>query len=296
MHVPQLLAMVVALSAAVAGAGGGQQASNQNSTPQEVLKSSIDRDELERAATSLARSGNANDLFLLGQLLRNPSFLARLDDLSGFQTRHLSRVMKALAEHPTPEVVELCLTLAEDPAFVAQGDRKSFVLELLAGIKPMSEKTAYVIQRSNEEGYFAFNARLLTNNRSPRALALFESMMLDTDVPAESRVQCLHVSIVPARRDPAILRTADHILSRTAERAIAEGVTESVFDFRQNWFGIESGISEPPSWRTAAIDALRSASALADKALARRDLHPRLRNTVQRARELIARALSARSK
>src|SRR2546423_12777830 len=145
-------AVVLAVLVTLAGAGSTgicQQVSSPGSTARTVLKTSTDREALERAASTLARSGDEGDLALLGQLLRSREFLARLDDLSNLQTRHLSRVMAALAERPTPQILELCLTLAEDPVFVAEGDRKSFVLELLAKVKPMNEPTAAVFQRSN---------------------------------------------------------------------------------------------------------------------------------------------------
>jgi hypothetical protein len=266
-------------------------AMGQPSGAREVLVSSTDRDALERAASALARSGDAASVAYLGQLLRDPAFLARLDDLSTLKTFHLGQVMSALAEHPTPPIVELCLALAEDPVFTAEGDRKSFALEILAAVKPMSERTAAVFQRANEEGYFGFNARLIAANGSPRALALFESMMLDKRQPVESRIECLHVGILPRRTEGAILAAADRVLSRTSESAIAGAVIESVFDFRQQWFGLESGIGRPPGWQAAPPSALRPALALADKALARRDLKPSLRQAVANSRAAIAQSL-----
>jgi hypothetical protein len=285
------LELAVLLVALAGGTGMCQQASSPSSTPREVLKSSTDRDALEHAARTLARSGDAGDLALLGQMLHQREFLARLDDLSKPESLHLGRVIAALAEHPTPQAVELCLSLAEDPVFVAEADRKSFVLELLASVKPMAERTAAVLQRSNAEGYFEFNARLLAANGSPRALGLFESMMLDKTVPVENRVECLHVSFLPRRMQPEILRSADQILSKTSERNLANGVIESVFDFRQQWFGIESGISEPPPWTSASPDSLRAALQLANKAEARPGLSPSLHKKVASARETIAQAL-----
>lgn len=292
MHRALVLSVLVAVAAAGSPASC-QSGSNARRTAREVLKSSTNRDSLEGAAISLARSGDAQDLAQLGQLLRDRAFLARLDDLRNLKTAHLSRVIAALGERPTPQVVDLCLTLAEDSVFVAEGDRKSFVLELLAKVRPMGERTAAVFQRSNAEGYFAFNARLLADNGSPHALELFASMMLDKAEPVESRIQCLHVAIVPRRTQAVILRVADQILTRTSERAIAAGVIESVFDFRQEWFGIESGISKPPAWETTSKETRRAALALADRALARRDLRAALRDTVSRARRTLTRSLAA---
>jgi hypothetical protein len=289
-------AIVLAVMFALAVCGNvrsSQRESRNRVTAREVLKSSTDREALERAAITLARSGDAGDLALLGQLLRDREFLARLDDLNNVATLHLSRVIAALGEHPTQQVVDLCLTLAEDPVFL-ENDRKSFVLELLASVKPMAERTAAVFQRSNDEGYFAFNALLLAGNGSPRALRLFESMMGDRAVAAEIRIECLHRSVLPRRTDPAILATADRILSRPSEGVIANAVVESAFDFRQQWFSIESGISAPPKWEDASTNALQRAAALANKALGRGDLNPILRGTVGKARENILRTLNGR--
>jgi len=289
-------AAFVLLTCIAADARGlSPQGGEARSTLTEVLRSSTDRRALERAASTLARSPDPRDLALLGQLLRDAAFLARLDDLQDGKTVHLSRVMAALAEHPSPQAAELCLTLAEDPVYLAEGDRKSFLLEVLAKVRPMSERTAALFQGANEEGYFGFNARLLIANSSPRALALFESMMLDQEAPIESRVECLHVGIVPHRIEPPILQAADRIVSRASEHAIVIGVIESVFDFRQQWFGLESGISKPPPWQRASGESRRLALRLAGIARARNDLDPELRAAVDRAWKTLQ-ALSAGQK
>jgi hypothetical protein len=286
---------VLLLIASAAGIAAMSQVQNSpNSDPGKILQSSTDQDTLERAAISLAHSGTAGDLELLGQFLRDPQFLSRLDPLPDRQTLHLKSVMAALAERPTPQVANLCLRLAEDPAFMAVDDRTSFLLVILAKVKPMSQQTVDVFRDANERGYFGFNVRLLTANASPRALAQFETMMLDKDTPVESRVECLHVSVLPHRTELPILQAGDQIVSRASERGIIIGVIESVFDFRQTWFGIESKISGPPAWQTASPDSLRFAAALAAKVLQRRDLTASLHNKVEHERGTIVGLLSAR--
>ena len=116
--------------------------------------------------------------------------------------------------------------------------------------------------------------------------------MLDKETPLEARVECLHVSVLPHRTQLPILQAADRILSRASERGIISGTIESLFDFRQTWFGIESRISGPPAWQTASTDSLRFAAALAAKILQRRDLTPSLRDTVERERGTIVSLLS----
>jgi hypothetical protein len=288
--------MLVALWIAAGYIYAYQTASAEGSNAEQILRSSTDGDALERAAMSLARSGTPSNLELLGRFLRDPGFLRRLDPSPDLKTVHLSKVMSALVEHPTPQVADLCLTLAEDPAFVAVDDRESFLLEIIAKVKPMSQRAADVFQAANEQGYFGFNARLLTANASPRALALFETMMLDKETPMESRVECLHVSVLPHRTELPVLQVADRIVARVSERNIVIGTIESVFDFRQEWFGIESGISGPPAWRTAPPDSLRFAATLASRMLQRRDLTASLRNKIERERGTIQALLGAPAK
>lgn len=277
----------VALWSAAGRGYSYQAATSEGSNAQQVLRSSTDAEVLERTAVSLARSGTAANLEVLGRFLHDPDFLGRLDPSPDFKTGHLSKVMAALEEHPTPEVANLCLSLAEDPAYVAVDDRASFLLEILAKVKPMSQRAVDVFRNTNEQGYFAFNAPLLTKNASPRALALFETMMLDKDEPLETRVECLHDSVLPHRTEHPILQAADRIVSRASERGIVIGVTESVFEFQQKWFGIESGIAGSPPWQTASPDSLRLAAALAAKLLQRRDLTSSLHNKVEHERATI---------
>src|SRR4051812_27996684 len=116
------LSVLVTLSA-TGSTGSCQPASSARITTREVLKSSTNGDSLERAAIALVRAGDARDLALLGQFLRDREFLTRLDNPRSAPTSHLSRIIAALGERPTPQVAELCLTLAEDSVFVAEGDR-----------------------------------------------------------------------------------------------------------------------------------------------------------------------------
>ena len=261
------------------------------SAAREVVRSSSNRAELEQAASALAASSDPRDLTLLGQLLRDRGFLGRLDDSEKLKTLHLGKVMETLSAHPSPQTAELCLTLANDPVFLAEEDRKSLLLVALAAVKPMSIRAVEVFQQTNDEGYFASNALLLAGNSSPRALTLFESMMLDHEVPIARRVDLLHACIVPRRTDLPILGAADQVLSRTSERALAAGVIESVFDYQPAWFGRTANIVTPPGWNSASPDSLRAALRLAEKAGARPGLNPSLREKVGHERATIARAL-----
>ena len=175
------------------------------------------------------------------------------------KTRHLGPVMTALAANPSPQIVDLCRTLSEDPVFIAESDRKSFALELLAAVKPMDEKTAAVFERSNQEGYFGYTARLFTENGSPRALALFESMMLD-------QVQSLRepcrvpprLCFLPRRMDGASWPRRSDTFADLGAR-IAGAVIESVFDFASSGSASNPDLQPPPG-RARPLRAARRLS------------------------------------
>jgi hypothetical protein len=258
-----------------------------------VLESSTNSDELTLAAMELAASDHPEALDALETFLRQSEFLGQLDDLTdpGQKTLHLSGVMEPLIERPSPEVARLCLNLANDPSFLADGDRTSFLLQALAGVSPMNAETIVLFQRTNDEGYFAFNAPLLVANGSPRALELFETMMLDHEVPEERRADCLHSSVALNRTRLPVLEMIMRLLSKDLEESVMIAATESVFDFKWRWFGTHP--PQPPAWRTAPNDVLRFLINMSTQVKRRPNLPTELQEaintTVETARALLAR-------
>jgi hypothetical protein len=257
-----------------------------------VLETSTSPQELELAATDLAFSDDPEALDALGKFLRRSEFLDRLDqaeDPAG-DTAHLSRVMSPLIERPSPEVAWLCLRLVDEPVYL-EHDRKSFVLEALANVEPMSADTVEAFRRANEEGYFASDALLLADNGSPAALELFRSMMADQAVDSEARVELLHRSIMPGRNLLPILQVVAGLMADGLEEPVAIAAIESVFDYQTAWFRIHGPV--PPGWRTASDDTLRFVIDLGAQAKRRPNLPPHLAeaidNTVEIARALLAR-------
>lgn len=173
-------------------------------------------------------------------------------------------------------------------ALAADPDPGGSRLQLLAEQRPMTVRTADEFRAANAIGYFSFNALLLARNRSPVAMELFATMMLDTTVDIEERAWCLHQAIVPARTDAAILEAALVMLARAREDQLAQVVVESVFDYRQEWFNVEARIESAPAWSTASSNGLRLGARLADRSLSLPTLAPALRAKVLRARHEIA--------
>lgn len=224
-----------------------------------ILESSEDRPKLAQAACAIIESEESDALARIGNLLRQADFLARLDELDVPQTktRQLQSVLKALENRPSGDTEQLCVNLGENMTFLADDDRKIFLLPALAAVRPMSEEGAALFRRTNDEGYYSANAPLLVKNGSPRALELFESMIKDRDVDPENRIDALHTSVLRYRTEMPVLEVCERLLTVDLEGEVAIGVVETLFDFRsKEWFGPAIGAPKPPPWENASDEAL----------------------------------------
>jgi len=262
-----------------------------------LLKTSTDRERLERAARDLAASADPAAIRGLGRMLAGRDLLARLDDLQdpSSKTRHLGNVLAELARHPSAETGALAVALANSPDFLADDDRRIDLLPALAAVRPMTAAGADVLRRAAAEGYVSTVIPLLAQNGSPQALALFEALVLQPGADVESRVADIHASIVPCRSDLGLLRSVEHMLSaRDLDPRLAAALFESLFDDRsREWFGPARRPPTPPAWEAASTEAI--AQALRVAALARRHrLPPPLAATVERAASSLRAALARR--
>jgi hypothetical protein len=255
-----------------------------------VLEGGAGPEEMEAAAAELAASDDPQALEALGALLGRSEFLDQLDPPDSYtRISHLTGVFAPLIGHPSPEVARICLRLVDEPMYL-EHDRKSLVLEALAGVVPMSPETTAAFERANEEGYFAFDALLLARNSSVAALDLYRSMMSDSTVDAESRVELVRKGILPYRDRLTILRTAAALIDSNVEPLIARTAMESVFDYRPEWFLLHG--PTPPPWRTATEEVLRYvlelAAAFMDKRKVPASLMPAMDRTTATVRALLA--------
>jgi hypothetical protein len=255
-----------------------------------VLEGDAGPEELEAAAGELASSDDPQALEALGSLLGRSEFLDQLDPPDSYnKIAHLTGVFASLIERPSPEVARLCLRLVDEPMYL-EHDRKSLVLEALAGVVPMSPDTAAAFERANEDGYFGFDALLLARNSSAVALDLYQSMMSDHTVDIESRVELVRKGILPYRNRVTILRTAAALIDSNVEPLIATTAMESIFDYQPEWFLLHG--PTPPPWRTAPEEVLRYvlqlASMLIDKQKAPTSLIAAMERTTSTVRALLA--------
>lgn len=221
------------------------------------LASSTDAAALLRSGMELALSDDPAALDALAPFLHDSAFLERLDELAdpGRKTQNLGRILMALHERPSPEIVPLCVGLVNDPDFVADRDRKIFLLEALAAVTPMSPEVEAVFRAANREGYYAANARLLAANTSPVAMGLFLEMMLDSDVAVNTRVGILHMALIPVRNRIPVMEVVGRLASKKPDPAVAQAAIESIFDFQVQWR--KGHPPPPPPWRTSSTATLK---------------------------------------
>ena len=258
-----------------------------------VLESSGEPEELEAAVQDLAASDDPEALERLGTFLRRSDFLDRLDEPEASNgSLNFNIALSPLVQRPSPEVARLCLQLVDDPKYL-EHDRKSVLLKALAGVVPMSQEAAAAFRRANEEGYFAFNALLLARNGSRAALDLFRDMMLDTEQEPVSRVELVHMGILPYRNRLETVDLAASLAFSGVELPVAIAAVESVFDYRLEWFKLH-GPARPP-WRVASVDVLQHVVDVAEHVKALPFLPAELRAAIDNTVDLLRALLAARA-
>lgn len=262
-----------------------------------IFERSEDRAELERAGMALAASGDHRALARMGELLTRAEVLARLDplDVPSQKTRRVGRILETLAQHPSAAAVELALNLATDATFLADPDRKVFLLKVLAAVEPMGDEAAALFRDANAEGYFGMNAILLAENGSPRALGLLGEMLADGSVPVGRRIDCVRFGVYPHRIEAPMLDMAGRLLAGQMENEVATALIESIFDDRpEDWFDPGSRPEGPPAWEGATTPALQRAREIAVLTEGRADLPAPLREAVRRTARRIRAILEQR--
>ena len=222
-----------------------------------TLATSADPAELQGAALALASADDPAALDALAPFLSEPSFLARLDNLDdpSRKTQHLAPVLTALIDRPSPETAALCHKLAASPAFLADPDRKIFLLQALAAVAPMSPETVEDFRQANGEGYFPSTACLLASNSSPAAMALLLEMMTDPEQPPERLAGILHDALIPYRNRISVIEFVGRLVSKNPGTEVTIAAVESIYDFKTNWR--KGHPLPPPPWRTASNEALK---------------------------------------
>jgi hypothetical protein len=261
----------------------------------EVLRTSNDRDALERAAIEVVRSGDRADVSRLGDFLGDESFLARLDDVTQPQIKmhRLREIFQEITKHPSPEIEALCLRLGGSPQFLSDPDRKTLLMPALAAVRPMSVETAAFFRAANTQGYFSINAPLLAANGSERSLKLLQQMIADRTVPPVRRIDALHYAIVPVRTDPSVLAMAERLLAAALEPAVESGLVEALFDYRPGeWYEFARTHPKPPAWTAASPDARVRLLRLADASLRKPGLPANVAEAVRHSRDMIHRTLA----
>ncbi len=262
-----------------------------------VLATSLDREEVASSALSLASSAQPEALAPLGRFLQDEAALARLDALDQPQQKltNLRHVLGALEAHPSASTGRLCETLAASPGFLAEPDRKMFLLPALAAVRPMSEETAAIFRSANAEGYWNGDGRLLARNGSPRALALFAEMVADAAAPVEERVDMLHWAVPANRLHAGFSDMARGLLDKGLPPEVETALVETMFDYQgDKWFGVARNPPVPPPWATAETPLLQQYLKLGEHIERTRKPPEPLAKAVERTLHQIRAVLKAR--
>lgn len=264
-----------------------------------VLETSRDRAALANAAADLASSSNPAGVIVLGRFLGEPDFLSRLDDLQDPQGRFagLSQVLRALEGNASEISGRLLEALVLDPDFLAEPDRKMFLLPALAAVRPMSRPAQDAFRAANAEGYVNLNGPLLVRNGTPRAVELFETMVVDASIAPEDRVDMLHRAMVPHRIEGPVVAACERLLQAGLEPEVELGLIESIFDFREKeWFGVARHAPAPPPWSRGENRVLLALQSLGRNLIGSGRLPPGAAQAVERTISEIQTVLDSRPK
>jgi hypothetical protein len=196
--------------------------------------------------------------------------------------------------HANEHTGAILVGLARSPGFIDIDERQIPLLPALTAVRPMTDDGADVVKRAAAHGYYSTVIPLLVANGSPRALALFEELIRDASVDSDSRAADLHTALLPHRTETAVLRSVERLLATPLEIPVAQGLLETIFDYRsREWFGPAVNPPRPPPWEGATTEALQQVLYLAHQARGR-GLAPELSGAVDRTAETVHQILEAR--
>jgi len=195
----------------------------------------------------------------LARCLVEPGFLRRLDalDVPDLKLANLSHILTTLAAHPTEASEDVGLALFANRGFQSDPDRDSWVLSILASVRPMSERVERVFRQTNSAGY----RKARTSPRGecqPAGAWLFREMASDSGVPKEDRVDMIRWAIPAHRLIPSVVECVALLLDRRLEAEVDQALFETLFDFGgDKWFGKTRQPPNPQPWAKADTRTLQ---------------------------------------
>ena len=200
--------------------------------------------------------------------MSNREFLARLDDVENpvVDMDNLMVVLRAIAQHPTPASLRVCVLLYNEPEFRENPSRINPLLVAMAEVRPTSPEAAKVFRTSSREGYAGVNGPLLVQNESPLALQVFEELIEEDWLDSDAKVDLLHWSVLPKRTSLPVLKPCATLLDRALPAEVKTGILETLFDHEsKRWFGPVLTPPAPPPWEVASTEALDLLIKLAER-------------------------------
>jgi hypothetical protein len=255
-----------------------------------------EREALEDRATTLAASSDAAELAELREKLGSKAFLDALDDppslLGPPEFLLLAGVMEELAQNDAIRLTHpLLVSLCDDPVFPAATARADLLIVALACVRPAPPAAIAFWDRHCQplDGFANLTARALVANHSAPAMALFEQKLRDAGHAESTRASWVRRNVVPHRDEPEVLACCERLLGGGLSPALELVLIDALFDYQPDaWYGPDGG-PEPPDPLVSTEPARDTLLRIAEKALSRADLSPRLREVVDPTIEMLRR-------
>jgi hypothetical protein len=258
----------------------------------EVLRTSDDPGEIRDAAVALAQSEDPQDLHgVAGYLISGP-FLDRLDSEADYdgpsRQLRLARVLKALADNPSPAARRSLILLTQSTDFVSNPVRVDVLIDIWAEVSdPPAEAVRFWDYFSQpDDGFVHRTINRLAYNGSPAAILLLEKKITEPTHSIEDRAYWARRYLIELRNDPFALEICQRMLSGPLEPEVAVAIVDSLFDYEPRWYGSHD---EPivPERALASDVAIAKLVEIARYALANFELDERLKGKVEDTLESI---------
>jgi hypothetical protein len=247
-------------------------------------------DSLAESLIAMAKSRSPVEHERLRSALASSESLLELNseqDYSVLRPEQLrvARVIDALVENRSEPASKSLAFLAENTNFLAEEARQQVLLSAAARLRPLPPAMVHFFDAQSKPDatnlYLA--VRLLVENGSEPAIAIFERILSDKAFEPEDKSGWMLDSIVPHRCDVPLLSTCQKLLQETVLSGdLKEVLVEALFDYRpQEWYPADSDRPRPPDRSKCSSQARDILKRIGGWALQQPKLPERLKSRVR---------------
>jgi len=217
-----------------------------------VLKTSKDPKVLLDAAVAFAQSDQPADLSTLGQYLQTADFLDRLEapataDQGPALSHDVARLLKLLMDNPAPQAKAVLASLTQSPPFTAINNRNEVLIRALVTAKPPSPAVVtYLDKHTEPKAVFRHVAMdTICDNGAEVLIQIMEKKLADPRHKAAEKIAWMRDPILRHRNDPAILKSAQRLVTQGLPPELRLPLVEALFDHEEAWY-VGCSIPQPP--------------------------------------------------